>query len=71
VGGGVGEGRGRIGKRIGRYPEEHTPAAIAALARFFDRERRPGEAFPAFVERIGGDRLGEVAKEAASAAASA
>jgi sulfite reductase beta subunit-like hemoprotein len=71
VGGGVGEGKGRIGKRIGRYPEEHAPAAIAALARFFDRERKPGEAFPAFVDRIGGERLVQVAKEAASAAASA
>jgi sulfite reductase beta subunit-like hemoprotein len=71
VGGSVGEGQGRIGKRIGRFPEENTPAAIAALARFFERERQKDETFRAFVERVGGERLGAVAKEAASATASA
>jgi sulfite reductase beta subunit-like hemoprotein len=70
VGGGVGEGRGRIGKRIGRYAEEHAPAAIAALARFYERERNAGEAFGAFVDRVGADRLRAVA-EGASAAAGA
>jgi sulfite reductase beta subunit-like hemoprotein len=71
VGGSVGEGQGRIGKRIGRFPEENTPAAIAALARFFERERQQGESFRTFVERVGGERLGAVANEAASAAAPA
>jgi sulfite reductase beta subunit-like hemoprotein len=71
VGGSVGEGRARIGKRIGRFPEEDAPAAIAALARLYERERLSGEPFPAFVDRIGADRLRSVADEAARAAARA
>jgi hypothetical protein len=46
VGGSVGEGRGRIGKRLGRYREEDASAAVAALARFFEKERTTGERFP-------------------------
>jgi sulfite reductase beta subunit-like hemoprotein len=65
VGGSVGEGRGRIGKRLGRFPEERAPAAIAALARFYERERQTAESFPAFVDRVGAARLGAVATEAA------
>ncbi len=64
VGGAVGEGRARIGKRIGRYREERAPAAIAAVAGLYQRERRPGERFPAFVDRIGSDRLTAIAREA-------
>jgi sulfite reductase beta subunit-like hemoprotein len=67
VGGAVGEGRARIGKRIGRYAEQAAPAAIAALARFYEKERQAGEAFPAFVNRVGADRLREVAEGAAAA----
>jgi sulfite reductase beta subunit-like hemoprotein len=62
VGGSVGEGRGRIGKRLGRYREEDASAAVAALARFFERERTEGERFPEFVDRIGMPRLTEIAK---------
>jgi sulfite reductase beta subunit-like hemoprotein len=68
VGGSVGEGRARIGKRLGRFAETAAPAAIAALARFFARERRAGETFPAFVDRVGGARLAEVAAAATGAA---
>jgi sulfite reductase beta subunit-like hemoprotein len=68
VGGGVGEGRGRIGKRLGRFAEEKTPAAIVALARVYERERQAGESFLAFVDRVGAVRLGEVATAAAGAA---
>jgi sulfite reductase beta subunit-like hemoprotein len=67
VGGSVGEGRGRVGKRLGRYREEDASAAVAALARFYERERAAGEGFPAFVDRIGLPRLTEVAQAAAAA----
>jgi sulfite reductase beta subunit-like hemoprotein len=62
VGGAVGEGRARIGKRIGRFAEERAPAVIAELARVFERERERGESFPAFVDRVGADRLTTIAK---------
>jgi sulfite reductase beta subunit-like hemoprotein len=63
VGGGVGEGKGRIGKRIGRFAEETAPAVIVSLARFYEHERQAGETFPAFVDRVGADRLRAVADE--------
>ena len=66
VGGSVGEGLGRIGRRIGRFGEENASAAVAALARLYERERQPGERFPAFVDRVGMPRLSAVAEEAAS-----
>ena len=64
VGGGVGEGAGRVGKRLGRYAEEDASAVIAALARFYERERQQGETFRAFVDRVGEKRLDAVASEA-------
>jgi sulfite reductase beta subunit-like hemoprotein len=64
VGGGVGENRARIGKRLGRFPEEDAPAVIVALARLYERERLPDERFGAFVDRLGTDRLDAVAREA-------
>jgi sulfite reductase beta subunit-like hemoprotein len=68
VGGSVGEGQGRIGKRLGRYREEDASAAVAALARLYAREREPGERFPAFVDRIGLPRLTASAEAAIGAA---
>jgi sulfite reductase beta subunit-like hemoprotein len=68
VGGSVGEGQGRIGKRLGRFPEEDAPAVIAALARRYERERAPGERFPAFVDRVGLEALAETAAGAIAAA---
>jgi sulfite reductase beta subunit-like hemoprotein len=65
VGGSVGEGRGRIGKRLGRFAEEQAPAAIVGVARLYARERQPGERFPEFIERVGMDRASEAAKSAA------
>ena len=62
VGGAVGEGRGRVGKRLGRFSEEDAPAVIAGLARFYEQERRDGESFPAFVDRMGTPRLQAVAE---------
>ncbi len=64
VGGSVGEGRARIGKRLGRFAEEDAPAAIAAVVRFYERERTLQETFPAFVDRVGLPRLGEIATAA-------
>ena len=71
VGGGVGEGTARIGKRLGRFPEEQAPIIIAALAHLYERERQQGESFPAFVDRLGSGRLGAVAAEAVRAGAPA
>jgi sulfite reductase beta subunit-like hemoprotein len=72
AGGSVGEGKGRVGVRLGRYPEEDAPAAVAALAKLYAKERQPGETFPAFVDRKGARELttfcGAVAKEAAQSA---
>ena len=69
VGGSVGEGRGRIGKRVGRYREEDASAAVAALARFYERERAADERFPEFVDRVGLPRLTAVAEAGAQTAA--
>jgi sulfite reductase beta subunit-like hemoprotein len=69
VGGSVGEGRGRVGKRLGRYREEDASAAVAAVARVFERERERGESFPAFVDRVGMPRLTEIAVGATKSAA--
>ena len=69
VGGSVGEGRGRIGKRLGRYREEDASAAVAAVARVYERERSTGESFPAFVDRVGMPRLTEIAVAATKSAA--
>ena len=62
VGGAVGEGRARVGKRLGRFGEQDAAAVIAALARFYERERREGESFRAFVDRAGPSRLQAVAE---------
>ncbi|MGH7895868.1 MAG: nitrite/sulfite reductase [Candidatus Binatia bacterium] len=67
VGGSVGEARGRIGKRVGRYREEAASAAVAAVARFYEREREGGERFPEFVDRMGLPRLVAVADAGAKA----
>lgn len=69
VGGCPGEGRARIGRRLGRFPEEVAPRVIAAVARFFAAERKPGEPFSAFVERVGIAALTRVADSAAASGA--
>lgn len=71
VGGSVGQDTRAVGRRLfGRYPEEIVPQVISALARHFLRERRGGERFPEFVERVGPKALGALAQEAAGADAS-
>jgi sulfite reductase beta subunit-like hemoprotein len=68
VGGGCGEGA-RVGARIaGRIPEEQTPAVVAAIARFFLRDRGHGESFRDFALRVGSDALGKVGLAAAPGA---
>jgi sulfite reductase beta subunit-like hemoprotein len=67
VGGRVGEGRAAIGKRVaGRFPEEEVPKVVAALAEYYRGKRQPGEGFDDFVQRVGADRLAEVARGAAA-----
>lgn len=68
AGGSVGESAGRIGLRVGRFREEETPGAIAALAKLYAAERTPGEGFAEFAERVGRDRLAAVAEAGASGA---
>jgi sulfite reductase beta subunit-like hemoprotein len=69
VGGSVGEGRTRIGKRLyGRFPEAETPKAIVALASHYRENRQPGERFGEFVDRVGKDALDEVAQQAIDSA---
>ena len=69
VGGAVGEGRTRIGRRLfGRFAEADAPRAIAALARYFGAERKPDERFAEFVTRVGTDALDRVAQEAVGGA---
>ena len=70
VGGSVGEGKGRVGQRLGRFPEQDTPAAIAGVARFYEERRQAGETFPAFVDRIGLKELAGVAARAIETRAS-
>jgi sulfite reductase beta subunit-like hemoprotein len=61
VGGSVGEGRGRVGRRLGRFRETDAPKAIAAVAQFFESQRHGSETFPTFVDRIGMKELARVA----------
>ena len=66
LGGAVGEGRTRIGRRlVGRYTEDDAPRVIAALAAFYRQRRQDGERFGEFVDRIGMDDLDQVARSAA------
>jgi len=67
VGGRVGDGTAAIGKRVnGRFPETEVPKVIAALADWYRRERQQSERFGDFVERVGVDRVSEVARSAAA-----
>lgn len=66
AGGSVGEGTARIGVRVGRFREEQTPGAIAALAKLYAAEREPGEDFAAFAVRLGRDRLSAAAEAGAT-----
>jgi sulfite reductase beta subunit-like hemoprotein len=67
VGGRVGDGTAAVGKRVsGRFPETEVPKVIAALADWYRRERQQSERFADFVERVGVDRISEVARSAAT-----
>jgi sulfite reductase beta subunit-like hemoprotein len=64
IGGSVGETTARVGKRIGRFREDDAPAAIAAIARWYESDRTTGETFPQFVDRVGLEQVTEVANAA-------
>jgi sulfite reductase beta subunit-like hemoprotein len=67
VGGRVGDGTAAVGKRVnGRFPESEVPKVIAALADWYRSERHKSERFADFVERLGVDRVSEVARRAAT-----
>ena len=67
AGGRVGEEGYAIGRRVsGRFPEAEIPKVIAALAECYRSERRQGERFGEFVDRVGIDRVSEVARGAAA-----
>ena len=67
VGGRVGDGTAAIGKRVnGRFPEMEVPKVIAALADWYRRERQQSERFGDFVQRVGVDRVSEIARGAAT-----
>jgi sulfite reductase beta subunit-like hemoprotein len=67
VGGRVGDGTAAVGKRVnGRFPETEVPKVIGALAGWYRQERRKGEHFGDFVQRVGVDRVSEIARSAAS-----
>ena len=70
VGGSVGEGRGRVGQRLGRYREEDTPAAIAALAHFFEARRGSPASVSGFRRPRGDEGASAVASGAARRAES-
>jgi sulfite reductase beta subunit-like hemoprotein len=68
AGGGCGEGA-RTGTRLsGRIPEEETPAVIAAIARYYLKERGKDESFRDFVARVGADAVGKIGLAAAPGA---
>lgn len=66
VGGSVGEGRSRVGKRLmGRFSEDDTPRVVAAVAAHYGSARKGGESFAEFVQRAGTDGLDAIARAAA------
>jgi len=66
VGGSVGEGRSRVGRRLlGRFSEDDTPRVVAAVSAHYGARRRAGESFADFVQRAGTDELDAVARAAA------
>lgn len=68
LGGRGGEDESRLGNRVGgRFAVEDVPRAVAAIARFFQENRSEGELFADFVDRIGADAVGQVARDAAPA----
>ena len=67
VGGRVGDGTAAVGKRVnGRFPETEVAKVIAALADWYRRERQQSERFGDFVQRVGVDRVSEIARGAAT-----
>lgn len=53
LGGGTEEGRVSFGKPVARVPAKRVPEAVEALLELYRKERRPGEEFREFAERLG------------------
>lgn len=67
LGGVCGEDESRLGGRVGgRFVAEDVPRAVAAVARYFQENRQGQESFAAFVDRVGIDRVGQAASDAAA-----
>ncbi len=67
LGGRVGEGVAAIGKRVpGRFPEEDVPSVVGALSAYYRQARQTDERFADFVQRVGMERVAEVARGAAT-----
>ncbi len=66
VGGGVTGENPTLAHRIsGRYPEEDTPRIIAAFAQYYLDNRKDGEGFREFVQRMGVERFSQMARSIA------
>lgn len=57
--GGQVNGTAKIGQMTVKLPAKNVPAAISHLVDLYRRERRPSEAFPAFLSRTGKGKLKE------------
>jgi len=57
LGGSLEPGHPRFGKPVGRIPAKLVPQAVKALLEIYRGERAAGEAFSAFVERVGVERM--------------
>ncbi|TFU25249.1 nitrite/sulfite reductase [Thermus tengchongensis] len=53
LGGRTREGEARFGQVVGRIPARRVPEAVARILKRYQEERREGEGFPAFLDRVG------------------
>jgi sulfite reductase beta subunit-like hemoprotein len=66
VGARLGEEGAAVGKRVvGRFPAPEVPKVILSIAEFYRQERRGAERFADFVDRVGVERINQVARAAA------
>jgi len=66
VGARLGEEGAAVGKRVaGRFPAPEVPKVILSIAEFYRQERRGAERFADFVDRVGVERINQIARAAA------
>ena len=53
LGGRTREGEARFGQVVARIPARRTPEAVERILRRYQEERKEGEGFPAFLDRVG------------------